>query len=128
MKPHLCCAARHVSPLPHALTQFQILHNYKHQRTSGMRVFSTFGIIILENYVCPFWLKHRSRACERGSLLGPALSLTEVCSVDIKRALEALLGTVGFDRNRIFNVRLKTNILHQNNRIFGRITEYSVIA
>ena len=91
MKPHLCCAARHVSPLPHALTQFQILQNYKHLSTSGMRVFSTFRIIILENYVCPFWLKHRSRACERGSLLGPALSLTEVCSVDIKRALEALL-------------------------------------
>ena len=30
---------------------------------------------------------------------------------------------VGFDRNRIFHVRLKTNILHQHNRIFGRIAE-----
>ena len=30
---------------------------------------------------------------------------------------------LGFDRNRIFNVRPKMNILHQKNRIFGRITE-----
>ena len=33
------------------------------------------------------------RACQRGSLLAPALSLTKICSVDMKRALEALLGT-----------------------------------
>ena len=32
---------------------------------------------------------------------------------------------IGFDRNRIFHVRPKMNILHQNNIIFGRIAEYN---
>ena len=133
VKPLFCCAAVHVCPLPPVLTQFQILQNYTH--------LSTFGIIILANYFCSFWLKHlfsawglklkkwhyfiivdakkchqehvvvecfggdrrsiplellgaRSRACKRGSLLAPALSLTEVRSVDMKMALEALLGNV----------------------------------
>ena len=137
VKPLFCCAVVHVCPLPPILTQFQIVQNYTH--------LSTFGIIILANYFCSFWLKHlfsawglklkrwhyyhntiiiivdvkkchqehvvveclggdrrsiplellgaRSRPCKRGSLLAPALSLTEVRSVDMKMALEALLGT-----------------------------------
>ena len=54
----------------------------------------------------------RSRACERGSLLAPALSVTEVHSVDMKRALEAFLGTGQFHPAiRQYNSVIRTALL-----------------